>query len=100
VGYTGSMANSAIEDLIEQALRLSMEDRAELTVRLLESIDAAAPADPGHKAAWTELIDRRLQDLRDGRVEPIESSVVMARVRDAAAALARNKRRADDPSTT
>jgi hypothetical protein len=26
VGYTGSMANSAIEDLIEQALRLSMED--------------------------------------------------------------------------
>jgi hypothetical protein len=68
---------------------------------LLESIDAAAPADPGHKAAWTELIDRRLQDLRDGGVEPIESSVVMARVSEAAAAaLARNKCRADDPSTT
>jgi putative addiction module component (TIGR02574 family) len=85
-----------IDAVIEQALRLSAEDRAELVARLLESLDDA-PADPGHDAAWTEVIDRRLQDIRDGRVELVDSAVVMARVRKAAAtaataAAARNKR--------
>lgn len=83
-----------IDAMIEQALRLSEEDRAELVARLLESLDAAAPADPGHDAAWTEVIDRRLEDIRDGRVELVDSAVVMARVRQAGAtaAAARNKR--------
>lgn len=52
-----------IEAMIEQALRLSVEDRTELVARLLESLDEAAPAAPGHEAAWTEVIHRRLQDL-------------------------------------
>lgn len=59
--------------MLEQALRLSVEDRAELVARLLESLDETAPdpdPDPEHDAAWTEVIDRRLQDIREGRVEP------------------------------
>jgi len=81
-----------IDAVIEQALRLSAEDRAELVARLLESLDDAGPADPAHDAAWTEVIDRRLQDLQDGRVELIDGRVAMARAREAVAAVAARKR--------
>jgi putative addiction module component (TIGR02574 family) len=81
-----------IEAMIEQALRLSLEDRTELVARLLESLDETAPADPGHEAAWTEIIDRRVQDLQEGRVELIDGSVTMARAREAVAAAAARKR--------
>jgi putative addiction module component (TIGR02574 family) len=80
-----------IEAMVEQALRLSVEDRTELVARLLESLDETAP-DPDHEAAWTEVIDRRLQDLQDGRVELIDGSVTMARAREAVAAAAPRKR--------
>jgi putative addiction module component (TIGR02574 family) len=83
-----------IETVMEQALRLSAEDRAEVVARLLDSLDEDASVDPGHEAAWTEVIDRRLKDIREGRVELVDSSVVMARVQQAGAATAaaRNKR--------
>jgi putative addiction module component (TIGR02574 family) len=80
-----------IETMIEQALRLSVEDRTELVARLLESLDEVAPADPGHEAAWTEAIDRRVRDIQDGRVELIEGSITMARAREAVAAAARKR---------
>jgi putative addiction module component (TIGR02574 family) len=80
-----------IDAMLEQALHLSVEDRTELVARLLETLDEAAP-DPGHEAAWTEAIDRRLQDLQSGRVELIDGSITMARARDAVAAAASRKR--------
>jgi hypothetical protein len=52
-----------IEAMLEQALRLSVEDGTELVARPLESLDETAP-DPGHEAAWTEVIDRRLRTSR------------------------------------
>ena len=52
--------------MLEQALKLSVEERTELIERLVDSLDAAGPADPGHEAAWTEVLDRRLQEMRDG----------------------------------
>ena len=81
-----------IEALVEQALRLSVEDRTELVARLLKSLDETTHADPGHEAAWTEVIDRRVQDLQEGRVEPIDGSITMARAREAVAAAAARKR--------
>ncbi|MBC7978859.1 MAG: hypothetical protein H7138_28070 [Myxococcales bacterium] len=50
-----------------------------------EGDEAASPDDPGHNAAWAEVIDRRLQDALDGRVELVDANVVTARVRDAVA---------------
>jgi putative addiction module component (TIGR02574 family) len=88
VRYTDAVT---IEAMLEQALRLSVEDRTELVARLLESLDEAAP-DPGHEAAWTDVIDRRVQDLQDGRVELIDGRVTMARARDAITAAATRKR--------
>jgi putative addiction module component (TIGR02574 family) len=85
-----------VEDVIEQALRLSAEDRAEVVVRLLDSLDGDAVADPGEETAWTEVINRRLDDLRGGRVVPVDGADVTTRVRRAAgevaAEAARNKR--------
>jgi putative addiction module component (TIGR02574 family) len=84
-----TLVRVTIEAMIEQALRLSVEDRTELVARLLESLDETAPTDPGHEAAWTEVIDRRVQDLQEGRVELIDGSVTMARAREAVAAARR-----------
>jgi len=56
----------ALEAVIAEALKLSAEDRTELVARLLESLDDNA--DPGHEAAWTEVIDRRMKDITEERV--------------------------------
>jgi putative addiction module component (TIGR02574 family) len=79
LGYTSLVA---IEALIEQALRLSAEERAKLIELLLDSLDDAD--DPGHEAAWAEVVDRRLQDIRAGRVELVDAADAMAQARAAA----------------
>lgn len=63
-GYIGVMA---LEAVIAEALKLSAEERTELVARLLDSLDDNA--DPGHEAAWTEVIDRRMKDITEERVE-------------------------------
>lgn len=68
-----------IDAMVEQALTLSDEDRTELVVRLLDTFEDTTPVDPEHEAAWTEVIQRRLQEARDGRVQLIDSSEVMAK---------------------
>ena len=72
----------AIEAVIEQALKLSSEERAKLVELLLDSLDEAD--DPGHEAAWAEVIDRRLQDIAADRVELIDAADAMAQARAAA----------------
>jgi putative addiction module component (TIGR02574 family) len=74
----------AIEAVLEQALKLSVEERTELIDRLVDSLDETGPADPGHEAAWTEVLDRRLQEIREGRVETIDAAEAFARARAAA----------------
>ncbi len=78
-GYTSLVA---IEAVIEQALKLSAGERAKLVEMLLDSLDEAD--DPGHEAAWAEVIDRRLQDIAAGRVELIDAADAMAQARAAA----------------
>jgi len=78
-GYTSLVA---IEAVIEQALRLSAEERTRLVELLLDSLDEAD--DPGHEAAWAEIIDRRLQDIEAGRVELVDAADAMAQARAAA----------------
>lgn len=75
-----------VEAVIEQALKLSVEERAELVARLVESLDGPAAADPGREAAWTDVIDRRLQEARSGQVKMIPADEAMAQVRAAVAA--------------
>ena len=55
--------------LLDQALQLPEQDRAELAARLLESLDAQVDEDA--ERAWADEIERRLNDLDSGKVKPI-----------------------------
>ena len=74
----------SVEALIEQALKLSVEEREEIVARLNENLEAQAPMDPAWEAAWTKEIDRRIEDIREGRVTLVEADEAFARLRAAA----------------
>jgi Putative addiction module component len=74
-----------IEGVIEEALKLSEKERTEVVARLLHSLDDAGPPDPGHEAAWTDTIDRRLQGVRDGSVELVDAADAISQARAAVA---------------
>jgi putative addiction module component (TIGR02574 family) len=67
------------EDLLEQALSLPAEDRADLAASLLESLDGAA--DPDVEAAWAEEVERRIRDVESGKVKLIPWSEARRRLR-------------------
>lgn len=58
------MADS-MEELTDTLLALPRNDRADLAYRLLESLDD----NEEDLTAWEAEIARRLQDVRDGKVE-------------------------------
>jgi putative addiction module component (TIGR02574 family) len=79
---------SSFEALLAQAMALPVPERGMLVARLLGSLE---PADEdlspeAWEAVWTEELTRRLRDLREGRVVPVEGGVARARVRAAVAA--------------
>ena len=74
----------AIEAVIDEALKLTVKERAEVIARLLDTLDEDAQDDVTHHAAWTEAIDRRLADVRQGRVSVIDAATAVARARAAA----------------
>ena len=61
------------------AMELTDEERAELAVSLLASIDAPAPA---LHPAWEAEIARREADLAAGRTETIPAEEVLAEIQD------------------
>lgn len=74
----------SVEAVIEQAMKRSVEEREEVVARLNENLEAEAPADPAWEAAWTKELDRRLEDIREGRVKLVEADEAFARLRAAA----------------
>jgi putative addiction module component (TIGR02574 family) len=58
--------------LLEQALRLSETERADLAARLIESIDP--DIDDDAEPAWSAEIGQRLDDLNHGRMHTIRWS--------------------------
>lgn len=75
----------SIEAVIEQAMKLSVEERTEIATRLLDSVDNESVEDPEHVAAWTAEIDRRLLEIQEGRVQLIDASEAFAQARAIAA---------------
>jgi putative addiction module component (TIGR02574 family) len=55
--------------LLEEALKLSEDARADLAAALIESLDDER--DPNVESAWSDEIARRLQDYESGAVKPI-----------------------------
>lgn len=69
-----------VSELLEKALALSSEERGLLVDRLVESLDNE-PAEPGVEAAWDEEINRRIEDIRSGRVKTIPGEQVLGRLK-------------------
>jgi putative addiction module component (TIGR02574 family) len=67
------------EDLLAAALKLPLDERAALADRLLRSLDELP--EPERKKLWLDVADRRLQELRDGKVREIPADEVFARGR-------------------
>ena len=57
------------DQLLEDALRLSEKERAEMAARLIDSLDPEV--EPEAAAAWNAEIQRRLAELDAGVVKPI-----------------------------
>jgi putative addiction module component (TIGR02574 family) len=77
---------AVLAHVLEQALQLSDDERGELIARLVLSFEA----DDGEEvdaieweAAWSEELDRRIDDIRGGRVQLVDGDDARARVRAA-----------------
>jgi putative addiction module component (TIGR02574 family) len=78
------MATVTTEDLFKAALALDEKDRAQLTHRLIASLDEEGGErldQEEWEAAWTDEAERRLAEMRDGRVKGIPGEQVFARAR-------------------
>lgn len=65
--------------VLEEALKLSPNERAEVDEQLIASLDEMPDADV--EQAWQEAVQRRLQQVERGEVELIDSDTVMAELR-------------------
>ncbi len=55
--------------LLVEALRLPESERSDLATHLIESIDPTADNDV--EAAWSQEIQKRIEELREGKVKPL-----------------------------
>jgi putative addiction module component (TIGR02574 family) len=58
-------------ELLQQALRLEPNQRAELAEQLLESIRQSDFESEDLRRAWSDEVERRLEEVRHGRAELI-----------------------------
>ncbi|MBX9622304.1 MAG: addiction module protein [Gemmataceae bacterium] len=62
------------EQITAAALAMSEEDRQDLLVQLMDSLDG--PPDVDYEQAWAEEIKRRLDDYRAGTAETVPAAEV------------------------
>lgn len=65
--------------VLEEALKLTANERAEVAERLIASLDEAP--DAGVEQAWQEEVQRRLQQVERGEVTTIPWEEVQRRLR-------------------
>ena len=68
------------EDLLSEAQKLPLKERADLAGELLKSLEELTEAE--HKELWLDVAERRLQEMRDGKVREIPAEEVFARGRE------------------
>jgi len=67
-----------LEELASEALQMSVDSRAALAKRLLESLDELTPEE--YERLWVEEAARRYQQLKAGTARSIASEDVFARL--------------------
>ena len=70
-----------LAEISKAALALTLDERTILANRLAESLHAES--DPEIERAWKEEIRRRVEEVRSGSVELIDSEVVFSEARRA-----------------
>jgi len=71
-------------ELLQRALALTAEERAELAGSLLESLDGDAEDPQAVEAAWNEEIARRIEDLDSGKVKTVSLETFRRKLSSAA----------------
>jgi putative addiction module component (TIGR02574 family) len=66
-----------LEEVVNEAMDLSLEDRAHLAGTLLVSLDE--PSESEVERLWLEEAERRLQEFREGKVKGIPAEETFAR---------------------
>ena len=66
--------------ILDAAMQLDHDLRANLALRLLESLDG--PPDAGWEAAWAEELERRVEGIRDGSARLVPAAEVHRRLRE------------------
>jgi len=68
--------SNRVQELVDQALTLTDDERAEIVERLMESL----PPNLDFDAEWGDEIDRRIADIEAGRtkLEPLDDAIAMA----------------------
>ena len=61
--------NAAVQKILDEALCLPEDARAELVSRLIDSLDSGA--DEGAQAAWDREVQSRIDQLDRNEVDPI-----------------------------
>lgn len=74
------MPKATKEKIIEDALGLSLDERAQVAREIIASIDGAAGEDV--EDAWAAEIERRLKDIDEGRVTLEDWGSVRQRIRN------------------
>jgi len=68
-----------IKDIIREAAALPVEERAILIDSLLRTLNVP---NPDVDKAWVDLAQRRLAELRSGRVRPVPGDEVFTRIKE------------------
>jgi hypothetical protein len=71
------VAMHGVNEIIEEAQCLSVEDRALVIDSLLRTID---PPLADAESEWLEVAQRRLAEFRSGQVEAVSGSEVFAKI--------------------
>ena len=71
------------KEIVAAALKLDRKERAHLASQLIHSLDAEEEnlSPEEWERLWTEEIDRRMEELRQGKVKAIPGEEVFARAR-------------------
>ena len=65
-------------DLLQKALSLSEEERADLACSLMESLDEKV--DQGVESAWNDEIGSRIADLDSGKAKTVQWDEIRRRI--------------------
>lgn len=73
--------SSNLDQVTADAMRLPLRDRVQLAQRLVSTLDEEVETDT--EALWFTEAERRLEDLRTGRVKGIDSEEAFRTAREA-----------------